>query len=152
MLRQWAEQIISAYWYTNGTESPWYTANEFYKFERNDLNNHVKNYIGIIYPSDYGYATPTSLCGSIVLCEYNTNECNTNNWIYKNNIEYWLITYFDFQYYDPLEAWYIGSSGVVTDVGVDDNFAVRPSVYLRSDISFVAGTDGSSGNMFKIAL
>jgi len=140
-------QIVKANWYINGTGSGKYTTSQFYSYERSNLSNYVNNYVGIIYPSDYGYASPTSTCGSTTLVSYSTS-CYSINWLYQSNVTYWTITPSSS---NATDAFGTNAKGLLSTFGTEKTRAIRPTVYLRSDISFVAGTDGSSGNKFRIA-
>jgi len=140
-------QIVKANWYTNGADSESYTTSQFYNYERSNLNNYVNNYVGLMYASDYGYASPTSVCGSTKLSAYNIS-CYSSNWLFTNYNNYWTLTPRSSNGYT---VFYVTYNGRVNFSYADEGYGARPSVYLRSDISFVAGTDGSSGNKFKIA-
>jgi len=139
-------QIVKANWYTNGADAYDYTTSQFYSYERSNLNNYVNNYVGLMYPSDYGYASPTNICGSTKLIDYKTS-CRNDNWLYKEIYE-WTITPYSS---DSYSVFYVFNGGSVYNDRAGCGFGARPSVYLKSDISFVAGTDGSSGNKFRIA-
>jgi len=140
-------QIVKANWYTNGADSASYTTSQFYSYERSNLNNYVNNYVGLMYPSDYGYAVLASSCSRTTnLIDYDKTTCVGNNWLYK--IVEWSLTPYSSV---NNSVFHIGSGGYIRSYPVANDYGVRPSVYLRSDISFVAGTDGSSTNMFKIA-
>ena len=142
-------QIVLANWYTNGVDSLEYTTSQFYNYERADLTNYVNSYIGLMYPSDYGYASPTSVCGGSTLANYYDVGCYEDNWLYKWSYSYWTITPLADDYDDYIAFYVAGYGALYSDV-VLTSWEVRPSVYLRSNIKFVKGTDGSSGNMFKI--
>ena len=139
------ENIIKANWYTNVTSSIANTTSQYFNDERSDLTKYVNNYVGLMYPSDYGYASPSSTCGNLSLNNYTYRDsCSiASNWLYKNNLE-WTIMQDD----DVVDCI---NSGVVGTERAFGDAPARPSVYLRSDISFVKGTTGSSSNMFKIA-
>ena len=47
--------------------------------------------VGLIYPSDYGYAVDLSLC-TASLGGYNTDECKNNNWLYYSTSDQWTLS------------------------------------------------------------
>ena len=139
-------QIVKANWYTNGADNYRYTTSQFYNYERSNLNNYVNNYVGLMYPSDYGYASPQSTCGNTTLYTYNSS-CYSSNWLYKSILE-WTIT--PYSYYSLMSVYVVTGSGyLLADASTIKN-GTRPSVYLKSDIKFASG-NGSSGNKFKLA-
>jgi len=140
-------QIVKNNWYANGANFYNYTASQFYSYERSNLSNYVNDFVGLMYPSDYGYASPTSTCGSTTLVSYSTS-CYSINWLYQSNVTYWTITPSSS---NATDAFGTNAKGLLSTFGTEKTRAIRPTVYLRSDISFVAGTDGSSGNKFRIA-
>ena len=96
-------------------------------------------YIGLMYPSDYGYAPLASVCArTISLGSYNgsTNglTCSGQNWLKYGEYE-WTIA----QYSTSL-AWYVIFSGLVNNTNLYFGLAVRPSLYLKSNVYYVSGT------------
>jgi len=103
-----------------------------------------------MYPSDYGYASPTNICGSTKLIDYKTS-CRNINWLYKN-FSQWTISPGSPSSY---AAFIVFGSSNVGNNNVDNLFTyygygTRPTVYLKSDISFVTGTTGSETNKYQI--
>ena len=99
------------------------------------------DYIGLIYPSDYGFASTDESCSQDPF----GITCKNNNWLYKG-VWYWTISP-----YSPN-----ASSVFSVDSGgyLNNNLAlyrdnVRPSVYLKSDIKIVSGS-GKKNDMFKL--
>ena len=126
-----------------------FTASGYYDAERS--NNvygsnpaSTKQYIGLMYPSDYGYAAGSS-CLSTALYNYD-GSCKDSDYLFSGVYE-WLqapnASYSDY-------AAYLGSTGYVgADDGVTDSFAVRPVLYLTSETQIIGG-DGSSSNPFQL--
>ncbi|MBQ9071978.1 MAG: hypothetical protein IJY25_02345, partial [Bacilli bacterium] len=92
--------------------------------------------IGLMYPSDYGYATDLKKCNEI-LNNYGSSACMTNDWLYSS-ISNWTLS--------PLSsssgaAFYIsGSTGIVRNNSSKINNGVRPVLYLKSDTVKLSGT------------
>ncbi len=135
------------------------TTSQYYEAERsttvNGSNaNHYDNLIGLMYPSDYGYATSggetynRQKCLDTVLYNWRSDrdataytDCAKNAWLYDSSTYQWTIT--------PLssESYYVFA--VYTSGRVDYNHAisanaVRPTLYLLSSVKIKSGEgDGS---------
>ena len=140
---------------TSGTLQNLYSGNPEYVFAQ----------VGLMYPSDYGYAsvggTTTSKenCRAKELYNWNSSsysDCKNNDWVYKSqsiswgsNKSEWLIS--------PGASISNGAS-ILDSTGcvyaysvVDDQFAVRPTFYLDSSILKIVGTgDGTKDNAYRI--
>ena len=136
--------------------------NQFYAYERGttryDTNRPLywDGYVGLMYPSDYGYATGNS-------CVTRTNPYNYDGGC-KNKDWLWMTTSSDYTNgYEWLMSPYSGYSGFVFIVGspgyvVDyyrstsyGVYSVRPVFYLSSSASISSG-DGSSTNPYILTL
>ncbi len=121
-----------------------YTASEYYNFERGGFAS--EQYIGLMYPSDYGYAAGTS-CLTTPLNVYNSN-CKDIDYLHKG-VSQWLLL--DGTSY--ITASYLKSDGMVEGVDYDDGgvfnlYAVFPALYLKSDITLTG--EGTNSNPFVI--
>ena len=120
--------------------------------------------IGLMYPSDYGYATVggtttnKSSCRAKELYNWDRSsysDCKNNDWVYKSqsiswgsNKDEWLISPFA-SYSD--RASYLGSTGFVSaNISVRYQFAVRPTFYLDSSILKIVGGLGTKDNAYRI--
>ena len=107
--------------------------------------------IGLMYPSDYGYAVGNS---NRTTCIKDTNlkdyeSCKADNWLYANYTE-WLLTptssRSDF-------AYYLISSGELDHNDVITSNSIRPVVYLKSDVKIVNNeNDGSYDRPYELEL
>ena len=169
--------IVNAKWYLGGGSSSNYdtlTVEGIYKEERNTSAIYSGNpssvyaKVGLMYPSDYGYATVggttinKSGCRSRIISNWNySNDCKNNDWLFKsqnsfiNNAE-WLISP---NSSSSNGAAYLFSSGSVNlslidgvvDGYVDSrNYAVRPTFYLNSSALKIVGGTGTSTNPYHI--
>ena len=139
---------------TSGTLQNLYSGNPEYVFAK----------VGLMYPSDYGYATVGGTTPNKSSCRakelYNWDgssysDCKNNDWLFTsqssfvNNNE-WLLSPSSS---GSRNAALLNLSGLVTfDINVSGNqFAVRPTFYLDSSILKIVGTgDGSSSNPYRI--
>ena len=169
--------IAKAKWHLRGANSTNYntlTTDDIYNIERTDGKVYDTNpssiyaQVGLMYPSDYGYATVggttinKSSCRAKPLYNWGSSsysDCKDNDWLFKsatfvNNAE-WFISP------DSLGsslAVFLYSSGFVdyeggSDIGysVVKHLAVRPTFYLDSSILKIVGTgDGTKDNAYRI--
>ena len=98
-----------------------------------------------MYPSDYGYAAGSS-CLSTALYNYDAS-CKNSDYLSIGVIE-WLQAP---NAYDSSYAADLGTGRVGYDLPVPGSFAVRPVLYLNSNVQ-ITGGDGSQGNAFKISM
>ena len=114
--------------------------------------------IGLMYPSDYGYATNStdSICDSEVMYNWDeaTNEtaheeCAENSWLYDSSYEQWTLT--------PRSefsnrAFLVGYTGCVySGYNVLNYYAVRPVLYLKSNVKIVGGL-GTDQQPFELGV
>ena len=154
-------------WYLGGTtyktnSNPYetYPVNELYASERGTqvYSGHATtstDYVGLIYPSDYGYASTDAGCRqnlrtgvTYINDEYGGMQaCKNGNWLYKA-VSYWTIS----PYSTSLDnVFYVHIAGRLGGFFNDASypFAVYPSLYLKSDVKIVSGL-GTKDNMFKL--
>ena len=159
--------IANAKWHLGGASSSNYktlTAEGIYTQERNTSAIYSGNpssiyaKIGLMYPSDYGYATNKSSCRTKELMNWDSySDCKNNDWIYTSQNSFvssgeWLLS--------PYSSYSNGVAGLHSTGYVflnfhsyadEDLFAVRPTFYLDSNVLKIVGTgDGSSSNPYRI--
>ena len=101
--------------------------------------------IGLMYASDYGYAT-TPENWTTVLYEYNNGTAASNNWMYMGYYD-WTITrnsYYNFIVFS------ITTVGNVVYYNTTELLGVRPTFYLKNDVAIVSG-DGTSSNPYRLS-
>ncbi|MBR4230560.1 MAG: hypothetical protein IKR74_00150 [Bacilli bacterium] len=112
--------------------------------------------IGLMYPSDYGYATNGGSTYNRDACldyrmvgwhsgDYKT-DCATNSYLWYNNItssaprtsgtNQWTMSPYSGHAYI---VFYVSSSGVVLIVSAYTTYAVRPVLYLKAELGFGGG-------------
>ena len=139
---------------SNGLASHWYT------YERGTTvytgrPTEWPGKVGLMYPSDYGYATSggTSMnrasCLAKELLNWNDSsysDCKNNDWLYNSSIYQWTLA--------PSSSnsnfvFYVDKSGLVNCLSARNQYAVRPSVYLISKTSILGG-EGTLENPYEI--
>ena len=159
--------IQNTTWYLGGTtyktsDPPveTYTVNELYTSERGTkvYSKHSTtstDYIGLIYPSDYGYASTDASCRQNLRAglTYTNNAyggtptCKNNNWLFKG-VWYWTISP-DSSYADRM--FYVYGGGDLNSGYAFYLESVRPSIFLKSNIKIVSGS-GTKDDMFKLEI
>ena len=174
--------IASAKWHLGGASSSnvtTLTADGIYAEERNPNAIYIdENYIinpssiyakvGLMYPSDYGYATVGGStinrtgCRAKALHDYDTADCYNNDWIFKSQSSFvddgdvddgeWLIS----PATNGTGVAVLDSTGLVflrggSQTPVFSKLAVRPTFYLDSSVLKIVGTgDGTKDNAYRV--
>ena len=167
--------IANAKWHLGGANDHNYqtlTAEDIYTEERNTSAIYSGNpssiyaKVGLMYPSDYGYATvggtttDKSSCPAI----YNWSDtlysdCKNNDWLFTSqksswgsNKNEWLLSPYSSNSWCAARLYMEGSVIFYGSYDVNSHsFAVRPTFYLDSSILKIVGTgDGSSINPYRI--
>ena len=154
------EKIVSVVWYLRGNDTSSVYSNVMYNYERTTGSvfnttraTEWRGKIGLMYPSDYGYATDlnSSVC-STTLDSYNnsTNSygCRANDWLYDNvNVNRWTLSPHSSS---SVYVFYVSSSGILSKHFASSTFGVMPVFYLDSELTIESG-DGSSGNPYRLS-
>ena len=129
------------------------TSNEFY----NGTNpNSWVGKLGLMYVSDYGYAS--SNCENKKIYDENSSSndirvCNGTNWLFNNDYQWLLPQYAG----DSGNAFGVGSGGSVNFFYVYDDalggglYGVRPVLYLISSAQ-ITGGNGTSSSPYTLGL
>ena len=141
----------NAVWYLGGHNTPGIQPKEMYGYERGTTvySGHTDiaktewtGPVGLIYPSDYGYAADRTKCIE-TLVDYDNTTCKENNWLYKNSY-YWTQSPYSSS---SNIVFLVSSSGIVDSNYAFNAYGVVPAVYLKSNILIESG-DGSSSNPY----
>ena len=105
--------------------------------------------IALMYPSDYGFSTSggsttnRSSCLATVLYGWSDAEdCYTNSWLYDSSTMQWTLTHVASYSESVFGVYYSGY--VLSSMIAYDSNAVRPTLYLLSDVEIASGTGTSS--------
>ena len=138
------EMIESVVWNLGGTSSTSATAEVFYNAERGTTvysgrPTEWTGKVGLMYPSDYGYAVLASSCARTTnLGSYNTTACAGNNWLKSDSIQ-WPLTPSSS---NSSTVFVVDIDGTLIGSSARGGYGARPSIYLKSHIA-VMGGDGS---------
>ena len=107
--------------------------------------------IGLMYPSDYGYAAGNACVIGTNLSHYGNFDrgCKNTDWLFNNKSEWLMSPYSSHSIY----AFPLFSLGYIDDDtnNANNTFSIRPAFYLKPNTSITSG-DGSSTNPYQIAL
>ena len=166
-LKEEARNMIGdTLWYLGGTSS--YTsasnglASHFYTYERGTTvynsstsprDTSFVGKVGLMYPSDYGYATSggsttdRNACLNKELLNWDSSEfsdCKNNDWLYESSYIQWTLSP---RASNSEHVFRVSSTGYVNDYGAYYSRGVRPVAFLKSNIKIEDG-DGSSTNPY----
>ena len=106
--------------------------------------------IGLMYPSDYGYATSggttkdRSACLAKELCNWDSSDfsdCKGNDYLYNSSLYQWTLAPGSA---DAVTAFNVYGDGFVVIGNADNSGAVRPVLFLKSSILLDKGTGAKS--------
>ena len=113
--------------------------------------------VGLMNPSDYGYATSGGSTTNRQACLnkelYNwdsVSDCYQNDWLYNSSTHQWMLTNVPYSSYSSI-VFYVNSSGIVGHYGACNAYGVRPVVYLKSTVK-ITGGEGTSASPYQINL
>ena len=137
-------KIEEVTWRVSGYSTSGATAKTVYTGEITNATKTHTAKIGLMYASDYGYATTPDYWAKN-FPEYSIAAWN-KDWLFLGSQEWLLSPYSSNSNY----AWIVYSSGNVHDDGnVTNTNAVRPSFFLTSSVQYVSGS-GTSTDPIRI--
>ena len=154
-----------AKYYLGGYNSTSTTSVDMYQYERkingstyyNGTNpNSWTGKIGLMYVSDYGYATENCEGKKIWDTNSSTNDiraCNTTNWLYnvisKSGYGIWTL---DQGSHTGSHVYYVKNTGLINLLAVGTEYVESyPVLYLKSDIQITGGS-GTSSSPYTLGL
>ena len=138
-------------WKLGGTSTVSLTVLEFYEYERGTTvySGNVTEWvgeIGLMYPSDYGYAANPDAWATD-LYDYDNSTITANNWMYMGLSEWTIIPYSSSSRY-VFNAFYYG---ILHYHAASLGYAARPVFYLKSNVALQGGS-GTSSDPFILAV
>ena len=139
------------------------TASMFYERERGTsvYSGHAPTWtgkIGLMYPSDYGYATSggsttdraTCLAKAIYSWKGSgVSDCKNNDYLYKSGYHQWTLV--SPSSFSSLYVFFVGETGYVNDNSyAKATIGVRPVTFLKSNILISEVGNGSSESPFHL--
>ncbi|MGN1374068.1 MAG: hypothetical protein ACI4XK_02005 [Bacilli bacterium] len=157
--------IESVVWNLGGTAS--YTsssnglASHWYGYERGTTvySGHAPTWtgkIGLMYPSDYGYATSGGSTTDRAAClakeMYNwkgsdVSDCKNNDYLYKSGYYWWTLAPTSSGAFGVFTVYTVGFVGRYS---TDNTGEVRPVAFLKSNISITNVGTGTSESPFQL--
>ncbi len=148
------DMIGDALWYLGGSNSDGsLTVSSFYEKERgievySGRSTSWVGKVGLIYPSDYGYATSGGItttresCLNIDLYNWSSySDCYQNDWLYAASQFQWTLTPRS-EYTGNILS--IRNDGSMSGYSVYRSHLIRPVVFLNSNIMIASGNGSSS--------
>ncbi len=158
--------IGDTYWNLGGTASYISATNglasHFYGYERGTTvySGHPTGWvgkIGLMYPSDYGYATSGGTPRNRLFCLAkemydwgSSSYCNNNDYLYNSSSYQWTITPYSSTYFN---VFFVNTSGYVNNGGQvwDSYYSASPVLYLKSTVQ-ITGGDGTKNNPYTLGI
>ena len=158
--------IESVVWNLGGTASFTSASNglasHFYGYERGSTvySGHATTWtgkIGLMYPSDYGYATSGGSTADRATClakemsnwsGSGVSDCKNNDYLYKSGYYQWTLVPYSSR---PSDVFRVNTLGCVNDPSAYVAYSVRPAVFLKSNIS-ITGGKGSSITPYHLSV
>ena len=134
--------IDTSRYYLGGYNNTASLTNEMYGYERGTLRYdenrslYWDGYVGLMYPSDYGYAAGNACTLGTGLYNY-IGECSNKDWLYNTGVNQWLMSSDSGDSHNVL---YGGGNGQVYNGGIIYALAVSPVFYLTPSASITSGT------------
>ena len=145
--------IANVTWHLGGYSSTSATSSAFYGYERGTTVSSGRptsttGYIGLMYPSDYGYSVLSSSCTRTTnLGSYGSATCAGQSWLYGKGYE-WTLTPISS---DSNKVFYLYSYGYVRNNPAYEGYGSRPVLYLDASVYKIDG-DGSLNNPYIVRM
>ena len=147
----WQNLIATTTWYLGGMRTNNNTAKAFYDGERNNAGygsnpTTYSDEIGLMYPSDYGYAASPD-AWTTDLWDYYNSTITASNWLYMGLRE-WTIT--------PDSSasnivFIVDLNGSLNSSNAHLGYSARPVFYLKSNVALQGGS-GTSNDPYRLAV
>ena len=154
------EMISNAKWNLGGTANyKTALASDWYSYERGTTVYSGRptewiGSIGLMYPSDYGYATSGGSTTNRASClakelfnwsDSSYSDCKNNDWLYSGTYQWTLTPRSD----NSRSVFPVSSNVFYFAAGT--SLAVSPALYLSSNVK-ISGGDGSENSPFQLSL
>ena len=145
--------IANVTWHLGGYSSDSATTSAFYGYERGTTvysgrPTSTTGYIGLMYPSDYGYSVLSSSCARTTnLGSYDSANCAGQSWLYGKGYEWTLTPTSSYGNY----VFRLGDIGYVYNNYANYGYGSRPVLYLDASVYKIDG-DGSLNNPYIVGM
>lgn len=135
-----SQKIIGdAVWYLSGYDSVDGNRDNIYRLERFNVYDKWIGKVGLMYISDYLYASDD--------CYNSKYKCEQSNWLFDENFQWTISPYSKHIGY----TWVIDSNGdIKNSYGVDNSFSIRPALYLLPSVHVTGSGTVTSPFQFDI--
>ena len=133
--------VAKVTWHLGGYSKTSATAESFYGYERGTTvysgrPTSTTGYIGLMYPSDYGYSVLSSSCARTTnLNSYKSGACAGQSWLYGKGAE-WTLTP---DSSDSRSVFLESFNGGVSSFSTGNGYVVRPVLYLDASVYKIDG-------------
>ena len=152
--------IESVVWNLGGSSTDDITASTYYAAERgtNVYSGHATNWIGkigLLYPSDYGYATSGGSTTDRATClakkmdnwdSSGVSDCKNNDYLYKSSFPQWTLA----PYSNASFVFRVRGEGLVDYFYAYGAYFVRPVAFLKSNISITDVGIGTAESPYQL--
>ena len=145
--------IANVTWHLGGYSSTSATSSAFYGYERGTTvysgrPTSTTGYIGLMYPSDYGYSVLSSSCTRTTnLGSYGTSTCAGQSWLYGKGNE-WTLTPSSLI---SIFVFHLSNIASVYSNYANGGWGSRPVLYLDASVYKIDG-DGSLNNPYIVRM
>ena len=153
--------IESVVWNLGGLSSSGNITSTFYSAERGTTVYSGRpttwiGKIGLMYPSDYGYATSGGITTNRATCmttelydwdESGVSDCKNNDYLYKSGYIQWTLTPFSSISTGVFDVSNLGSVG---GYSASNFYGIRSVAFLKSNILLSGVGDGSSNSPYQL--
>ena len=145
--------IENVTWYLGGHSTQSATAEAFYGYERGTTvysgrPTSTTGYIGLMYPSDYGYSVLASSCARTTnLGSYNNATCAGQSWLYGQGDEWTITPSSSISNY----VFILSYNGLLYRNSASYGSSARPVLYLDSSVYVIDG-NGSVSDPYIIGM
>ena len=147
------EMIANVTWYLGGSSSESATTEAFYGYERGTTvysgrPTTTTGYIGLMYPSDYGYSVLSSSCARTTnLGSYGTAVCAGQSWLCGKGAV-WTLTP---RSSNSTIVFRLNDYGRLDYNSASNGYGFRPVLYLNASVYKIDG-DGSLENPYIVGM
>ena len=147
----WQNLIAETTWHLGGITSSDNIAKAFYDGERNNVGygsnpTTYSDEIGLLYPSDYGYAASPD-AWTTDLWDYDNSTITSNNWLYMGLYEWTITPYSSYSN----SVFHVDVYGFLSSPNANGGYAARPVFYLESNVE-LSGGSGTSSDPYTLAV
>ena len=151
---KYRKMIANVTWYLGGFSRTSATTSAFYGYERGTTvysgrPTSTTGYIGLMYPSDYGYSVLSSSCTRTTnLGSYNSAKCAGQSWLYGKGYELTLTPNSS----RSTSVFFLSSNGYLNySNNANNGYGSRPVLYLDASVYKIDG-DGSLKNPYIVGM